>query len=105
MATSRIYRAKVERTGLRFAPMGPHLEASSEMVRDVMDARRGPELLVRRMLYPAVPAAYAEVMDALRGADAVVTHPITFASQIAAEKSQAPVGFHGDGASLFFLPV
>jgi len=90
VATSKIYRAKVERTGLRFAPMGPHLEASSEMVRDVMDARRGPELLVRRMLYPAVPAAYAEVMDALRGADAVVTHPITFASQIAAEKSRLP---------------
>jgi UDP:flavonoid glycosyltransferase YjiC (YdhE family) len=70
--------------------MGPHLEASPEMVRSVMDAKRGPEFLLRQILYPAVPAAYAEVMDALRGADAVVTHPITFASQIAAEKSRLP---------------
>jgi UDP:flavonoid glycosyltransferase YjiC (YdhE family) len=91
VATSNLYRAKVERTGLGFAPMGPHFESlSPEMVHDMMDARKGPERLVRQMLYPEVPGAYLEVMDALRGADAVVTHPITFASQIAAEKSGLP---------------
>jgi UDP:flavonoid glycosyltransferase YjiC (YdhE family) len=91
IATSEIYRAKVERTGLGFAPMGPHFESlSPEWMREAMDARKGPEFLIRHVLYPAAPAAYREVMAALRGADAVVTHPIAFASQIAAEKSGLP---------------
>jgi UDP:flavonoid glycosyltransferase YjiC (YdhE family) len=90
IATSNSYRTKVEQTGLEFAPMGPHLETSPELIHDVMDAKRGPEHLIRRILYPAIPEAYREVMDAVRGADAVITHPITFASQIAAEKSRLP---------------
>jgi rhamnosyltransferase subunit B len=46
--------------------------------------------LIRQILYPAVPATYAEVMDASRGCDLIVTHPITFAAQIAAEKLGLP---------------
>ena len=90
VATSRFIARKWNAPGWDSLPWGRIWNPLPQMVRDVMDARRGPELLVRRMLYPAVPAAYAEVMDALRGADAVVTHPITFASQIAAEKSRLP---------------
>ena len=91
IATSKVYRTKVEQTGLGFAPMGPHFESpSAELMHQVLDARKGPERLIRRIMYPGVPAAYAEVMDAMRGADAVVTHPITFASQIAAEKIGLP---------------
>jgi UDP:flavonoid glycosyltransferase YjiC (YdhE family) len=91
IATSNTYRTKVEQTGLGFAPMGPHLDKeSADFARKVMHARNGPEYLMRRVLYPAVPAVYAEVTDAMRGADVVVTHPITYASQIAAEKSGLP---------------
>jgi len=91
IATSKIYRSKVEQTGLGFAPMGPHFESpTSALMHEVLDARKGPERLIRGIMHPGVPAAYAEVMEALRGADAVVTHPITFASQIAAEKSGLP---------------
>lgn len=91
IATSNQYRAKVEQTGLRFAPMGPHLDSfSPQLLRELLDARKGPERLIRGILYAGTPAAYAEVMDALRGADAIVTHPITYASQIAAEKSGLP---------------
>jgi UDP:flavonoid glycosyltransferase YjiC (YdhE family) len=91
LATSNFYRSKVEQTGLRFAPMGPHLglEISEEMDQ-VMDMKNGPEYLVRQILYPSVPAAYAEVMEAVREAELIVTHPITFAAQIAAEKTGMP---------------
>jgi UDP:flavonoid glycosyltransferase YjiC (YdhE family) len=91
LATSNFYRSKVEQTGLRFAPMGPHLgvEPSLEIDR-VMDAKNGPEYLIRQLLYPSVPAAYAEVMAAAREAELIVTHPITFAAQIAAEKTGMP---------------
>ena len=91
LATSNFYRSKVEQTGLRFAPMGPHLGLETSEVMDrVMDLKKGPEYLVRHILYPSVPAAYAEVMEAVREADLIVTHPITFAAQIAAEKTGMP---------------
>jgi UDP:flavonoid glycosyltransferase YjiC (YdhE family) len=91
IATSNLYRAKVIRTGLEFAPMGPHFAAPSpDFVRKVFHPVWGPGRLIRQMLYPGVPAAYAEVVDALRGCDLIVTHPITFAAQIAAEKLALP---------------
>ncbi len=91
VASSRQYREKVLRTGLDFAPMGPHFDSlSPDLARQIMHPRKGPEFLMRQILYPGVPAAYAEVVDALRGCDVVVTHPITFAAQIAAEKLGLP---------------
>jgi UDP:flavonoid glycosyltransferase YjiC (YdhE family) len=91
LATSNFYRSKVEQTGLKFAPMGPHLGLEiSEVMDRVMDLKNGPEYLIRQILYPAVPAAYVEVMEAIRDADLIVTHPITFAAQIAAEKTGMP---------------
>src|SRR5208337_486229 len=91
LATSNFYRSKVEQTRLKFAPMGPHLGLETSEVMDrVMDLKKGPKYLVRHILYPSVPAAYAEVMEAVREADLIVTHPITFAAQIAAEKTGMP---------------
>ena len=91
VATGKVYSAKIIRTGLEFAPMGPHFEEDpATLMHEVMHPRKGPEFLIRKLLYPAVPAAYAEAVDALRGSDAVVTHPIAFAAQIAAEKLGLP---------------
>jgi rhamnosyltransferase subunit B len=91
LATSEYYRAKIEETGLRFAPMGPHLTlATSEMMQKVLDQRKGPEYLIRQIMYPSVPSTYAEVMAALEKADLLVTHPLAFAAQIAAEKTGIP---------------
>jgi len=91
LATSNTYREKVTRAGLEFAPMGPHLATpSAELVREIFDPIKGAERLIREHLYPAVPQAYREVMEALDGCDLVVTHPITFAAQIAAEKLSMP---------------
>ena len=91
IATSNFYQSKIEQTGLKFAPMGPHLGLEvSEVMDRIMDLKSGPEYLIRKILYPSVPAAYTEVMAAARNADLIVTHPITFAAQIAAEKTGMP---------------
>jgi rhamnosyltransferase subunit B len=90
IATSRTYRDKILQTGLEFAPMGPHWTPTPEMTREVFDPIRGPERLVRQYLYPGLADAYSEVTAAVRGCDLIVTHPITFAAQIAAEKLQMP---------------
>jgi UDP:flavonoid glycosyltransferase YjiC (YdhE family) len=91
VATSEFYRAKIEQTGLRFTPMGPHLSmVTSDMLQKVLDQRKGPEYLIRQIMYPSVPATYPEVMAALGDADILVTHPLSLAAQIAAEKTGMP---------------
>jgi rhamnosyltransferase subunit B len=91
LATSNFYRPKIEQAGLRYAPMGPHFDlVNSEMMQRLMNQKKGPEYLIREIMYPSIPSAYQEVLEALRQADVVVTHPITFAAQIAAEKACLP---------------
>jgi rhamnosyltransferase subunit B len=91
IATSKTYQQKIEGTGLQFAPMGPHLSlGDTDVIRRVMDQRRGPEYLIRKIMLPSVPAVYEEAMAAARQADLIVTHPITFAAQIVAEVTGLP---------------
>lgn len=88
LATSNFYRAKIEHAGLKFAPMGPHLEHGDlNLMQHVMEQKRGPEYLIRKIMYPSIPAAFQEVMEALSDTDLIVTHPITYGAQIAAEKT------------------
>jgi UDP:flavonoid glycosyltransferase YjiC (YdhE family) len=91
LATNNLYRPKIEQAGLRFAPMGPHFDTTdSEMLRRLLSRRKGAEYLICKMMYPSIPSAYEEVLAALRDADLIVTHPIAFAAQIAAEKTGLP---------------
>jgi UDP:flavonoid glycosyltransferase YjiC (YdhE family) len=91
IATNNYYRTKVERTGLGFTPMGPHIApVNSEVMQRAMDLKKGAEYLLRQIIYPGVPAAYAEVMDAVPRTDIIVTHPLAYAAQIAAEKTGLP---------------
>ena len=90
IATNNYYRTKVERTGLEFAPMGHVPPVNSEAMEQAMDLKKGPEYLLRQIMYPGIPAAYAEMMHALQRADVILTHPIAFAAQIAAEKTGLP---------------
>jgi rhamnosyltransferase subunit B len=91
VATSRIHRAKVEREGIRFAPLGPHLEPTeTELLRRAMDPRRGSEFLIRDVLYPYTQSAVREAMQAIERADLVVTHTVAFGAQLAAEKTGIP---------------
>ncbi len=91
IATSIVHRPKVEREGIRFAPLGPHIEpAERGLLRGAMDPRRGPEFLIRNVLYPYTQTAVGEAMSAIAGADLVVTHTVAFGAQLAAEKSSIP---------------
>ena len=58
IATNNYYRTKVEHTGLGFAPMGPHIApVNSEVMQRAMDLKKGPEYLLREIIYPGVPAS------------------------------------------------
>src|SRR5579885_1704815 len=86
IATSALYRAKVESAGLTFLPVRPDVSfGDRELLAYVMDAKYGSERIIR-YLAALVRESYEDVLDAAREADLIVTHPITFASVLAARK-------------------
>jgi UDP:flavonoid glycosyltransferase YjiC (YdhE family) len=89
IATSAIYRTKIEADGLGFHAVRPDLpppHESGELTRRVMDPLRGPEYLFRRLLIPALRDSYNDLAEAARGADLLVSYPTTLAAPLVAEK-------------------
>ncbi len=89
IATSDLHRDAVESAGIAFVPMRPHaadLGDPAALVRRLFHPARGPEYLMRGVVMPHVRAAYEDLDRAAAGADLIVTHPLTFAGRLVAEK-------------------
>jgi UDP:flavonoid glycosyltransferase YjiC (YdhE family) len=91
LAIPAYYRTVVEREGLEHASVGPDVEpGDTSLVGRIMDARTGTEFLIRELLAPAVDDTYEQLRVAARGADLLVTHPVTFAGPVLAEATGMP---------------
>jgi rhamnosyltransferase subunit B len=88
IATSEIYRAKVEGEGLRFAPMRPDMSGmidNAEVMRQAVHPRRGTEFVIRKLFVPWIEQSFEDTLAAARDADLIVGHPIAFATPTVAE--------------------
>jgi UDP:flavonoid glycosyltransferase YjiC (YdhE family) len=93
VATGEVHRAKVEGEGLEFHPIRPEMPAEHEIapfMARLMDGRRGTECVIRELMAPAVRQQYADLEVAARNADFLVSHPITYAAPLLAEKHRIP---------------
>jgi UDP:flavonoid glycosyltransferase YjiC (YdhE family) len=89
IATSSLYRAKIEAENIEFHPMAPQLpgpEDWDKIMPRLMDAKWGTRRLFREMLMPAVRPAYHDLLPVLKNADFMVAHSIAFAAPLCAEK-------------------
>lgn len=87
------YAGAVRAAGLEFAPMAPgeaELGDPEALVRRLFHPQRGPEFMVRGLLMPHLRRAWADFCDAAGDADAIVSHPLTFAATLYAEKHRLP---------------
>lgn len=83
------YREAVEQEGLEFAAMRPAMESVGDpaiAMRRLLDPRSGPEYLVRHLFMPHIRESYKDLRRAATGASTLVTHPITFAGPLLAER-------------------
>jgi len=95
IATSPIYREKVEAEGIGFYPVRPDLpppdaETSAEIIRRVSNARWGPGYLFRELLVPHLRETYADTLAAATadgGADLLVSHQVPLTAPLVAEKT------------------
>ena len=96
------YVPYAEAAGLKGHPVRPDIDPDArDEVRKVMDPFKGAEYLIRKWIMPNVEAAY-EDLDALVGDDDVlISHPLTYAAPVLAERRRlhwastvlAPLGF------------
>src|SRR5262245_18447984 len=91
LAVPRFYRAAIEREGLEFCHVGPDVDPNDQAtVARIMDPRKGTEAILRDLLMPALRASYDELKEATRGADLLVSHPVTFAAPVLARETGLP---------------
>ncbi len=88
VATSAVYREKIEAEGVGFAPVRPDvgtLIARPDLIAKLWDRRLGTEHLIREILAPHIEGAFEDLRTACRGADLLLTHTAGFAGPIVAE--------------------
>ena len=94
IATSELYREKLESAGFDFVPVRPNIpppqDQDPELIERIMHPMKGTAVLLKELLLPFVREAYADLLIAVQGADALVTHPITFAGPLVAQKTGMP---------------
>jgi UDP:flavonoid glycosyltransferase YjiC (YdhE family) len=80
VATDRAYQGKVEAMGVGYAVLRPGLEDMSDepdFYARINHPTRGSEYIVRRLMLPWIERAAEDLEAAFRGADFVLSHPIT----------------------------
>src|SRR5258708_387703 len=93
IVTTEYFRAKIEAEGLEFYPSRPDFRPifdDGEVWRKAFDERTGTEYIVRVLIAPHVSDMYDDLLEASRGADVIVGHPIALAAPLVAEKLGMP---------------
>jgi UDP:flavonoid glycosyltransferase YjiC (YdhE family) len=93
VATSEVYRERIEAEGVTFHAVRPDLRPVFEKpgaLARYMDGRRGSERVARELVVPFVAETFEDTVDAATGADLLVGHPLTFTVPMAAEKLGIP---------------
>ncbi|MGZ8844164.1 MAG: glycosyltransferase [Pyrinomonadaceae bacterium] len=95
IATSEVYREKMDALAIEFHPMRPPMPSYDEpeeigrIIEEVMDAKLGSER-VMQMLLPHLHDIYADLDAATEGADLLLTHPLPLVGPIVAQKKNLP---------------
>jgi rhamnosyltransferase subunit B len=91
LAIPALYQEAVEREGIEFRPVGPDVDPNDRAtIARLMHPVKGTEAILRGLLMPALRRSYEELQQAAAGADLLVTHPITFAGPVLAQKHKLP---------------
>ena len=94
IATSALYREKIEAAGLKFFPVRPNLpppqEQAQELMEQIMHPRSGPHFLISEIIFASLRDSYEDLSEAVKGADVLLTHPAAPAGPLLARKTKTP---------------
>ncbi|MGA2223108.1 MAG: glycosyltransferase [Syntrophobacteraceae bacterium] len=91
IATSEYHRATVKKAGIDFYPVRPDIDAGDyKLVSRVMQPKTGPEILIKEIMLSHLKESYQDLLKAAQDSDLLITHPLTFAGPLVAEKTKIP---------------
>ena len=91
IAATPYYREKVETCGIAFMPLRPDWDPTSgDLIAQCANVRRGPEVLLRRLILPHLRDSYSDLLNAARGADLMIAGELVYAAPLVAEKLRLP---------------
>lgn len=116
LATSHVYKEKIEAAGLRFHNMRPDLldfGDPEDVIRKAMDLKTGTEYFVKEIATPYLREGYADLTAAVKDTDLLVTQGAVYAGPLVAAKSGVnwcstilqPLGFISAYDPTVFPPV
>jgi rhamnosyltransferase subunit B len=89
IGTSGFYRDMVEKAGIDFLPIRPDVDPEDySLIERVFHPQNGLEILIREVLLPQLRESYEDLLEAINGADLLVTHPVALAGPLVAEKTK-----------------
>jgi UDP:flavonoid glycosyltransferase YjiC (YdhE family) len=87
IATSAIYADLVEAAGIEFQAVRPDLDlADRDLLHQAMHPRKGTEVVIGKLVLPYLRQTYADLNQILQPDDILITHSISYAAHIAAQK-------------------
>lgn len=103
VASSAVYAEKVRAAGLGFHPLRPDIPRDEpSTIAYMLDAKKGPERLLREYLMPALRDQYDDLADATRGADLMVASELVYAAPLVAETTSVRWATHALAPLSFF---
>lgn len=91
IATMEFFRSVIADQGVGFHPIRPIADPTdAALIQRIMDPRRGPQRLLMEFVFPGVHDMYDDLSQCVRGADLLLSHPLTFATPILAEVHRIP---------------
>lgn len=91
LATSEVYRGKIERTGLCFSPIRPDdVIGDMGLISKALDPTDGPKTVIRDLTDAAIKDTYEDIAALVPDTDLFITSPLSFATVLAASKYRIP---------------
>ncbi|HKW66583.1 MAG TPA: glycosyltransferase, partial [Terriglobales bacterium] len=91
IATSALYRQKIEAEGIAYLAIRPELpRMDRELMRQVFDRRKGTEFIFRHILMPNLRDSYQDLAAVAGHPDVIITHPVAFAGPLLARLRHIP---------------
>lgn len=93
IATSEVYRSKVEGEGIGFYPVRPdvgELLGNEEFIKKLWHPKLGTEYLIREYIMPRVAEGFEDLWRACEDTDLLLTHTVGYAGPIVAETRNLP---------------
>ncbi len=95
-------RQIIQQAGITFYPLRPNVLDDPKLMEQMMHPVKGPKVIFRQLLIPALRETYEDLMKAVAGSDLLIAGETVFPASLVAEKTGIPWIFFALQPASFF---